>query len=237
METVYRRRRERNSSQDHHGETTHFFGYKQTVLKQSIFCLLIFILCLFVKVYPEDKLDVARNSLRLILNSQTDFARIPENFKNFVLTYILQNDIGNISDNEVLTNLKKPVDAPVTSPFGLRQHPTDGTEKFHYGVDLGAEANEKIKCVANGTAEEVGYSDDYGNYILVLHADEVYTLYAHCQEVLPKVGDSIESGQIIATVGATGNASGPHLHFEIRNGETYLNPEEFIHFEKGSTHD
>ncbi|MBE7036558.1 MAG: M23 family metallopeptidase [Ruminococcaceae bacterium] len=235
MEQVYRRR-----SQHMTGRQTQVIrplpNYKKNVIGQSIVCLLLFLFCLFVKMQSENPQSFAPNAIRFILENNTDFTAIPQQVHSFFSSLTVKEN-SLTKNKSVLTSLVIPADAPITSPFGLRTHPSDGTEKFHYGVDIGAPEGEKIKCAAKGKAIEVGNSSDYGNYILVQHADEIYTLYAHCQTVLPKTGDEIQSGQVIATVGATGNVTGPHLHFELRNGDSYLDPTEFISFRQDAAHD
>lgn len=237
MEEVYRRNRPYGGRKHREKHAARSSAYKQTMVRQSFFCLLLFSLCLFVKVYPEEQMDIARNCIRLMLDTHTDFTKVPKNIQNFYRTYILREEERALEQKEVLSALMPPVVAPVTSPFGQRTNPVDGEEKFHYGIDLGAAEGEKIKCAAQGTAQEVGTNDEYGNYILVSHGDEIYTLYAHCREVLPESGDDILAGQVIATCGSTGNATGPHLHFELRNGETYLDPMEFIDFKQDEKND
>ncbi len=234
MEQVYRRRSERISQRNTYSAEP-ITGYKKNVIAQSFICLLLFLVCLFVKTQPEKK-PFAQNAIQFILENNTDFAAIPHQIRQLISS-LMPADQNLLPDKSVLTSLVIPADASITSPFGLRTHPTDGAEKFHYGVDIGAPEGEKIKCAAKGKAVEVGQSNEYGNYILVQHADEIYTLYAHCQTVLPQSGDEIQAGQVIATVGATGNVTGPHLHFELRNGETYLDPAEFIAFKKENSHD
>ena len=233
MEEVYRRRTSGSASA--RSKTAKTFArsgnYKKMLIQQALLCLLIFIGCLFTKLSSNPDLDIVKNSIQLILNTQTDFNQIPKQIRKFVQSLLPGEEARSLEGDDLLTSLTKPVEAPITSPFGLRTHPTDGTENFHYGVDLGAPEGEKIKCAADGTAAEVGENADYGNYILVQHADSVCTLYAHCQEVLPTVGDAISAGQVIATVGATGNTTGPHLHFEIRDGDTWLDPERLLNFE------
>lgn len=231
MEQVYRRRSERIS----HQSTQPMPIYKKNAIGKSVICLLLFLLCLFVKTQPE-KQSFAQNAIRFILENNTDFASISKQFRQLFNSATLSEE-NLLPDKSVLTSLVVPADASITSPFGLRTHPTDGTEKFHYGVDIGAPEGEKIKCAAKGTAVEVGQHSEYGNYILVQHDDEIYTLYAHCLTVLPQSGDEIQSGQVIATVGSTGNTTGPHLHFELRNGDSYLDPAEFIDFKKENDHD
>ena len=204
--------------------------------KQTLLCLLIFGICLFINAAPEAGFKPAKNALQLILNTQTDFRKIPSDLRQWLFSLLPGEEERSMEENQVLTKLVKPVDAPVTSPFGLRTHPTSGVETFHYGIDLGAPEGEKILCAAAGEVVEAGESPDYGNYLVVRHSDTIYTLYAHCLEVLPQAGDTVTAGQAIATVGATGNVTGPHLHFEIRNGETWLNPADFLDFGE-VTHD
>lgn len=236
MEQVYRRREERGAY-SRFGEPQRHIGYRKAVLRQSAFCLFLFAACLLIKIYPEKRLEPVRHSVQMILETQTDFAAFPEQLRSFIRTYLFREDEDKLNRAEVLTDLSLPVEAAVSSPFGLRTHPADGSERFHYGVDLGAAEGEKIKAAADGTVSEAGESADYGRYILLQHTDGIYTLYAHCREILPQAGDSVAAGQVIATVGATGNATGPHLHFEIRNGEAYLNPEDFMSFPASVAHD
>ncbi|MBQ2696208.1 MAG: M23 family metallopeptidase [Clostridia bacterium] len=228
MEQVYRRRSSESSARLRYTGTKTPSPYKKTLVKQSVFCLLVFAFCLFVKVTPNRALLPAKNSINLIINTKTDLTKIPGQIQSFFTSLTAKDTESNLGDKELLTRLVKPVEAPLTSPFGLRTDPENNEEAFHYGVDLGAPMGEKIKCAAEGEATEVGENAEYGNYIVVRHSETVYTLYAHCQEVLPKTGDAITAGQVIATVGDTGNATGPHLHFEIRDGETWLDPAKFL---------
>ena len=69
----------------------------------------------------------------------------------------------------------------------------------------------------------------YGNLIVISHSDSVETYYAHCSSILVSVGDYVEQGQLIAKVGMTGNATGPHVHFEIRVDGKAINPYEYIY--------
>ena len=111
-------------------------------------------------------------------------------------------------------------EAAVTDAFGMRVHPVTGTECFHSGVDLAAESGQNVLAVTDGTVLDCSYNEAYG-YILTLgHADGVQTQYAHLREFLVSPGDTVAQGQVIALVGATGWATGPHLHLSvIVNGE------------------
>lgn len=117
-----------------------------------------------------------------------------------------------------------PLDGEVTSPFGWRKHPVTGVEAFHYGIDIGAEEGTAIACFADGTVGAVGESTELGKYLTVNHADGYSTLYAHCSAISVAAGSSVTQGQKIAAVGQTGNATGPHLHFEVHDGEVFVDP-------------
>lgn len=112
----------------------------------------------------------------------------------------------------------------VTSGFGWREHPASGTETFHYGVDLAAEEGEEVRCFADGTVGVVAESVELGKYLTVFHADGVSTLYAHCSQITAASGEAVKRGEKLAEAGSTGNATGPHLHFEVHDGEMYLDP-------------
>ena len=124
----------------------------------------------------------------------------------------------------------KPVDGIKTSDFGERVHPVNGEESFHYGLDIGADKGEKILSFADGTVRESGTRDSYGNYIIVDHADGFSTLYAHCSKVTAKQGDKVKAGDKIAEVGATGVATGNHLHFEVWRDGKILDPSHYVFY-------
>ncbi len=121
-----------------------------------------------------------------------------------------------------------PVSGAVTSPFGWRAHPASGAESFHYGVDLAAEEGDPVTAFADGTVGVVGESTELGRYLTVNHANGFSTLYAHCSAVTAASGEQVALGQKIAEAGKTGNATGPHLHFELHEGEIYLDPQLYF---------
>ena len=120
--------------------------------------------------------------------------------------------------------LKKPLNGTITSEFGYREHPTVKTELFHYGLDIGAEEGKNIKAAAKGVVDDVGYSKSYGNYIIIKHSEDLYTFYGHCSKILVKKGSKVDTKTNIAKVGSTGISTGPHLHFEIKYKNQYVNP-------------
>ena len=114
-----------------------------------------------------------------------------------------------------------PLRGMVTSPFGYRIHPIYGTRLFHNGVDIAAESGTPIVSALEGRVETAEYSDSYGNYVVVDHGNGLSTLYAHCSRLQVQVGQRVQKGETVALVGSTGMSTGPHLHFEVRNGASY----------------
>lgn len=121
-----------------------------------------------------------------------------------------------------------PLSGTVTSPFGWREDPNDGEERFHYGVDIAGGEGADVACFADGAVGTVGESNILGLYVTVNHEGGFSTLYAHCSAVSVSAGQSVKKGETIAAVGATGNATGVHLHFEIHDGSEYLNPIYYV---------
>lgn len=121
-----------------------------------------------------------------------------------------------------------PVMGTISSDFGYREHPIEGDEKFHYGLDIAADEGTAIDCFANGTVTAVGESNSYGKYVIVDHSGGFSTLYAHCSRVTVSSGSAVKEGQKIGEVGQTGEATGPHLHFELHAGDTYLDPVYYV---------
>ena len=143
--------------------------------------------------------------------------------------YVMQSLPENASLDQ--RNLGFPCVSPVigtlSSPFGWRDHPTEGGTRFHYGIDLAAEKGSDIAAFADGEVFAVGESSTLGKYIILTHAGGYRTLYAHCSEVIIKSG-SVKMGEIIARVGDSGSATGAHLHFELQDGALYLNPIYYV---------
>ena len=121
-------------------------------------------------------------------------------------------------------NFIKPVEGVISSKFGLRNPTVETVPKNHTGTDIAANLGTPIVSATDGTVILASSEGDYGNH-LKIQVNDIVILYAHCKELLVKEGDVIQQGQAIATVGSTGNSTGPHLHFEIRYQDRYVDPE------------
>ena len=116
-----------------------------------------------------------------------------------------------------------------TSGYGWRTDPMGGLgDDFHIGNDLAAAQGTPVLAAADGVVRMAGSHKSYGNYLRILHADGDETLYAHMQYLFVKAGECVTAGQILGTVGETGNATGPHLHFEILHRGLRYDPAEAL---------
>lgn len=117
-----------------------------------------------------------------------------------------------------------PVVGKINSPFGWRRHPVTRRRDFHTGVDIKSPRGRAIKASKAGRVEYSGWMGGYGRVVVIRHGDGYSTLYAHCNSISVRKGQSVSQGQTIASVGTSGRTTGPHLHFEIRNGKSPVNP-------------
>lgn len=160
-------------------------------------------------------------------------ADTPEREEPLALSYVLysgENLPENVSMEQAVLGFDytTPVTGSLSSAFGYREHPLEGEDRFHYGLDIAADTGTSIACFADGEVLAVGESSSYGKYLIVDHTGEYSTLYAHCSSICVRSGDAVRQGQTIGEVGETGMATGPHLHFELHRKNTYLNPVYYV---------
>ena len=141
----------------------------------------------------------------------------------------LENIILSRSLNEAIRPEGRPVaEGHISSYFGERQDPFDGTEAWHRGVDFAGALGSQVLSVAAGVVTKSEPHSGYGNLIEINHGNGFMTRYAHNARSLVRVGDMVVRGQPIALMGSTGRSTGPHVHFEVlRNGQQ-INPLAFV---------
>lgn len=128
-----------------------------------------------------------------------------------------------------------PVDYPyLSSSFGWRRHPVTGRHSMHEGLDFAAPTGTPIYAAAAGVVTQARFRAGYGKLVEIAHGNGLSTRYAHASRIDVKEGDLVEKGQVIALVGATGRATGPHLHFEVRMAGHPLDPSLFLPAEPAS---
>ncbi len=112
----------------------------------------------------------------------------------------------------------------VTSGFSMRMHPILKTWRAHLGVDHAAPSGTPVRAVGDGVVDFAGWQNGYGNVVILQHAGERETRYAHLSRLNVRRGQRVEQGALVGAVGATGWATGPHLHFEFRVRGAHVDP-------------
>lgn len=147
-----------------------------------------------------------------------------------------ENTISSINEMEMdISNLKaaykfiNPLQGTVSSGFGARQSKYQNVTGYHTGIDIAADLGTPIVASMEGIVELVSSEGDYGKHVKI-RCNNVYALYAHCSKIFVKEGQIVARGQKIANVGNTGNSTGPHLHFEIRVEDRFVDPAKIINF-------
>jgi murein DD-endopeptidase MepM/ murein hydrolase activator NlpD len=145
---------------------------------------------------------------------------------------------GELSDDGKGNNHRLeswPLNTTVSSEFGWRIDPIAGGKRFHEGVDLAAEEGTSVHAALPGRVVFSGKQKGYGNVVVINHGNELETLYAHNRRNLVGQGELVRAGTPIAEVGSSGRSTGPHLHFEVRNGGQPMNPIEFFPVQMAET--
>lgn len=122
----------------------------------------------------------------------------------------------------------------ITSPYGSRLHPIQGVVKNHDGIDIGGNTGDPVYAAADGIVIYSSFNTGgYGNMVMIDHGlnsegVKIVTLYAHGNKLLKNVGDTVKKGDIIMEMGSTGNSTGPHVHFEVRENGTHVDPKKYL---------
>lgn len=118
----------------------------------------------------------------------------------------------------------------VSSAYGQRMHPIKKVKMLHKGIDIAAPRGSEIYAAAAGTVIRSKFMENYGNTVILRHADDYTTLYSQMDSILVTNGQQVEAGTLIGLVGDSGLSTAPHLHFELRHNDEALDPESVIDF-------
>lgn len=116
----------------------------------------------------------------------------------------------------------------ISDVYGYRMHPILNVEKFHNGIDMAAPTGTPILAAADGIVIAAAYSPTMGNYIMIDHGSEIYTIYMHASSLSVSNGATVKKGDRIGSVGSTGRSTGAHLHFGVRQNGSYVNPANYL---------
>lgn len=124
----------------------------------------------------------------------------------------------------VESGMMMPVDGHITSYFGNRYHPILHFTRFHAGIDIGASWGSPIVAAADGQVIRAGWAGGYGREVQIAHGGGLVSLYGHMSQIAAEPGSYVRQGQVIGYVGSSGLSTGPHVHFEVKQNGTPVNP-------------
>lgn len=137
-----------------------------------------------------------------------------------------QKRLDSIPDINGIKLAVQPISGTITSRYGVSSRIRKST---HTGLDIAASSGTPIKVMAGGTVTCASYQGSYGNLVKIDHGNGVETWYGHTSKMYVKVGQKVNAGDVIASVGSTGNSTGPHLHLEIRLNGNHVNPQKYCY--------
>jgi murein DD-endopeptidase MepM/ murein hydrolase activator NlpD len=132
------------------------------------------------------------------------------------LDIVLRNPLGGAGGTKI------------NSPFGMRSHPSYGTQEFHQGVDFEAETGDDVYAAGGGTVTYAGRQKGYGRVVIIDHGRDISSVYAHLSATSVRKGQKVVAGQHVGKVGVSGNATGSHLHFELRVAGEAVDPLDYM---------
>ncbi|GAW30314.1 M23 family metallopeptidase [Carboxydocella sp. JDF658] len=205
------------------------------LLIQSILALLIFAVAIGVNDRQDPLSQGASAAIRYLLNTDTELEPVLGRIVKVVLS-------GEFNEWPTLTALTTkpeetkpavsnqtfvlPLSGQISKKFGWVMEPNSDYPRFHQGIDILAPTGTEVKSVLAGTVTKTGEDRVYGKYVMIKH-DEIWSsYYAHLDEIKVKMGDRVEAGQVIGTVGQSGVADTPHLHFELSEKGQVIDPLE-----------
>ncbi|MXS71895.1 peptidoglycan DD-metalloendopeptidase family protein [Flavobacteriaceae bacterium W22] len=172
------------------------------------------------------KWDMKKVQDSLILSAQSTMMNRPQNNRSLFTQYDFVDEPKELSFSKIGMPLHRKIS--ITSPYGTRTHPIFGMSKFHNGIDLAAHY-ENVYSVLDGIVTETGWDNKGGgNYIKIRHFNRFETAYLHLSEIYYRVGERVNAGFIIAKSGNSGNSTGPHLHFSVKEFGQSINPAHFL---------
>lgn len=206
-----------------------------------------------LKVTEEVKFEAQQNNIPVKINTskqtQIETSKKEEKLNNIKQTEVItpkkQEDEQKQEQPEVankpaieqptstsnITPCLTPVTkskAIITSPFGIRNHPTLGRPIKHNGVDFGAGRGTEIYAADKGKVVVAEFNSSFGNYVVIEHRDGQSSAYAHLDNITVSKGATVSKGQVIGHCGSTGRSTGPHLHYEVRVNGTPVNPKDYL---------
>lgn len=198
------------------------------VIWRSVVCLALFFVLLGARnagSYGSNIVSMAKQSVEQDM-SYDDVKSVWLKVRETLLR-LPQMDLGAFWTKAVTgqpVQLAWPTEGAVTSYFGWRANPTGPGMSLHQGIDIDAPKGTAVVSALDGVVKDVRQSPEYGNVVEIDHNQAFSTVYAHLDQVMVAIGQKVKKGEIIGTVGDTGNATASHLHFEVRKDGLQVDP-------------
>ena len=201
--------------------TTHTFSISKLFLLLGLFCIISFFIfsCLYFyslnnnKDYRKKTLEL--HGLQLDLDNLTTYL-----LNNDLITNEQLNKLNLIPKSNFIQSFSMPVDGYISQ--GIK------SEDSHNGLDVASTFNSKVYATQGGLVIFSDYIEKHGNMIIIAHANNYYSIYAHLNKRLINIREYVNNHQLIGHVGKSGNSDGPHLHFEIWNNHHIIDPRNLI---------
>lgn len=171
---------------------------------------------------------ITRDSRKLTYDDKTtnELANEIDNKTNDYKNLI--NDISNRLDYLNSLPSSYPVSGNITSKFGGRTSPYGENSEFHPGIDIAVGYGTPVKAAGKGIVSYAGWLSGYGNVVMINHGYGITSVYGHNSQLLVKVGQAVNRGDVIAKSGSTGRSTGPHVHFEVRLNGNPVDPMKYL---------
>jgi len=192
---------------------------KSNFRTQIFICILVFIFCVLIKFYPNENFDKIEAGINLIVSENTDLKVELQKIKSMFFKDESLDTLTPVSE------MIAPSSGSIAKGFGVQDASNSG---FHYGLDLYTAPSENIVAVSDGEVTEIATNNEYGSFVTIKHSEDISTLYGNLNEILININDKVSKGQPIARAGGENST----FYFELRRGDTYLDPTEFIEFGK-----
>lgn len=215
------------------------------VAVQSVACGVLLLLVLLLRVAGGGAYEPLRKQFRHALSRNELMTSLSDIWKDRPLEHSTTEDApvkfdgftneepAQLTDSGGILAAHAPLEkGTLTSAYGRRDHPINGAEEFHYGVDIAAPTGTELMAVYDGTVAEVGENDALGHYIRMEHGGGVEVIYGHCQRVEVQQGDAVKAGDVVALVGSTGISTGSHVHVSVLLDGASCDPAMLISLER-----
>lgn len=178
--------------------------------------------------YSEKRLLRQESKFKISQNSWPDFS-LEEVHTINKRDNVLKNKEGQTQYFKSVHSFSNPVEKGyISSSYGTRRDPFNGYKRHHNGIDIAAKKGSSIHAISSGFVTFTGQKGDFGKIIEIHHSNSLKSRYAHLDEITVRKGEVVRKGQVIAKMGQTGRATGPHLHLEVWEGEKPVNPTKYI---------